>query len=141
MRKQPAAALLFFALFVSGCGGNGDSSQTASFLASSVSAGDFHACALLSDGTANCWGLNSTGALGNGSFIGFTPPGPTAPVTTTINPVQAAGITSATDIGAGFSFSCSMLSDSTVRCWGDNSLGQLGSGTGISVMTPVEVTK
>lgn len=111
--------------------------------AAGVDAGLFHTCARRTDGRILCWGDNSAGQLGNGNFIGFTPPGLglPPPVTMTINPVQAAGITSATDIGAGFYFSCSRLSDFTVRCWGDNSFGQLGSGTGISMMTPVQVTK
>jgi alpha-tubulin suppressor-like RCC1 family protein len=109
--------------------------------AAGVDAGLFHSCARRTDGRILCWGDNSAGQLGNGSFLGFTPPGLTAPVTTTINPVQASGITSATDIGTGFYFSCARLSDSTVRCWGDNSLGTLGNGTGISFMTPVQVTK
>ncbi len=32
----------------------------------SIAAGDFHACALLADGTAKCWGSNSYGEVGNG---------------------------------------------------------------------------
>jgi len=35
--------------------------------ATAVSSGYFHACAMISDGTAVCWGYGSTGCLGNGS--------------------------------------------------------------------------
>jgi len=33
----------------------------------SLSAGDTHTCAVLADGTAECWGNNSRGQLGGGS--------------------------------------------------------------------------
>lgn len=32
------------------------------------------------------------------------------------------------DVAAGEHFSCSLHDDGTVRCWGDDSLGQLGDG-------------
>ncbi|MBI5587340.1 MAG: hypothetical protein HY889_03125 [Deltaproteobacteria bacterium] len=60
---------------------------------------------------------------------------------TTITPVLANGITTATGADAGYRFSCSRLSSGKVFCWGNNSYGQLGSGTGISSMTPTEVVK
>ena len=31
-----------------------------------ITLGDFHACALLADGTVRCWGYNAYGQLGNG---------------------------------------------------------------------------
>lgn len=128
MKTQLAATLIFLTLFLSGCGGNGGQTQTGSFLASSVSAGDYHACARVPDGTVSCWGLNSSGQLGNSSSVNA------------LNPVSVEGITTATQVSAGGRHTCALLSDGTVRCWGDNSFGQLGNSTTTGSGTPVTVT-
>ncbi len=47
-----------------------------------------------------------------------------------IVPVQVA-------VGAGFA--CALLSDGSVRCWGDNDLGQLGNGTEAAAIKPTPV--
>jgi alpha-tubulin suppressor-like RCC1 family protein len=39
------------------------------------------------------------------------------------------GSATATQVSAGGEYSCATLSDGTVTCWGDNSVGQLGLGT------------
>ena len=40
----------------------------------SIAVGDYHICALLSDGTARCWGRNKYGQLGDGTTIDRTAP-------------------------------------------------------------------
>ncbi len=42
-------------------------------------------------------------------------------------------------ISAGAWHTCARRSDGSVACWGDNSLGQLGDGTGAEQLTPVSV--
>ncbi len=43
------------------------------------------------------------------------------------------------DIGAGQDFTCALLEDRTVRCWGKNDAGQLGDGTTNDSLAPVTV--
>lgn len=107
----------------------------------SVAAGLSHSCAARSDGRVVCWGENAEGQLGNGSFDAFVPPDPSAPPTTTINPVQAAGLTTAVSVTAGFFHSCAGLDDGRIACWGRNTSGQLGDGTDFSSPIPVPVVE
>ncbi|MFC1482168.1 RCC1 domain-containing protein [Myxococcota bacterium] len=97
----------------------------------SISAGYYHTCAIKVDGTAWCWGANSDGQLGDGS---------TTPSST---PVQASGLTDVIDIATGGqssgSHTCAVRSDGTAWCWGANSDGQLGDGTGNAHSLPMSV--
>src|SRR5882672_5723251 len=107
--------------------------------ATAVSAGGFHTCALPGDGTVRCWGQNDYGQLGNGTRD---------PVPDTFNPtpVTVSGITTAVALSAGGWYTCALLQDGTIRCWGDNTYGQLGDGAPIAPptirieSTPVTVT-
>ena len=64
-----------------------------------LSAGEYHTCAIKSDSTLACWGENTYGQS--------TPPPGTF-----------------TQVSAGGRHTCGIQSDSTLACWGDNAWGQ-----------------
>lgn len=108
--------------------------------ATSITAGGSHSCALLSDNTLRCWGENESGQLGNGSFVGLTPPGPGTAGTATVVPVSPLGLSAVTGVSAGLFHTCARLSGGVVSCWGANTSGQLGDSTGLSSAIPVNVS-
>src|SRR5439155_1222056 len=83
-----------------------------------------HTCALLADTTVRCWGYNGYGELGDGTGADSLNP---------VTVIAAAGNTGAlsgvTAISLSNAHTCALLADTTVRCWGVNSQGQLGDGT------------
>jgi alpha-tubulin suppressor-like RCC1 family protein len=91
--------------------------------AAGIAAGLSHTCALISDGSVQCWGDNhyyQLGLLPSGKLPVATPSSPT--------PVSVP-LTGATAVAAGGNHSCALLSDGSVYCWGQNTYGQLGDGT------------
>ncbi len=52
---------------------------------------------------------------------------------------HAAGVPSATAVSTASDHACALLSDRTVRCWGQNDQGQLGDGTTTPRLTAVAV--
>jgi len=86
-------------------------------IATAVATGSAHTCAVRGDGSVTCWGAGDTGQLGQGTpGFAFAPPPPIA------LPADA------TAVSAGADFSCALLTDGRVLCWGDGARGQLGAG-------------
>ena len=94
-----------------------------------VTAGYAHTCAIRDDGILVCWGFNGSGQLGNGGLEDS--PTPVA--------VDLGEGKSARGVVAGFSHSCALLDDYSVRCWGGNGFGQLGDGSTDNRLEPVAV--
>jgi alpha-tubulin suppressor-like RCC1 family protein len=96
-----------------------------------ISAGGASACALLANGAVKCWGLNTSGQLGNNALVSSK------------FPVQVVGIdgvaAKATAVSVGANFACARLTNGTVRCWGNNGSGQLGNNTVTTSKVPVVV--
>lgn len=97
----------------------------------SITTGTDHACAVDDAGKAFCWGANARGQLGTGNLN----PSPTA--------LAVQGLpASVVSIAGGDLSTCALLADQTVWCWGDNTAGELGSGTadGMTHPAPAKVT-
>ncbi len=81
---------------------------------------DGHACVLRAGGKVSCWGQNRHGQLG-------------IPAGTDIqrSPVEVTSLGAAAKaVAVGNGFSCALLVNGTVKCWGINAAGQLGTALG-----------
>ncbi|RKG88264.1 RTX toxin [Corallococcus sp. CA049B] len=94
--------------------------------ATDVVAGGNHTCALLSNDKMLCWGFNNYGQLGQ---IHFNDIGDNE-LPNSQTPFEPAGPVS--QISAGGTHTCALLKTGTVRCWGLNSSGQLGTGQALN---------
>ena len=86
----------------------------------SVSAGYWHACAILDNGEVKCWGANYHGALGDGSTTATYAPNSTA--------IDLGTGRTAVAVSAGELHTCVILDNGDLKCWGRDSSGQLGDG-------------
>jgi alpha-tubulin suppressor-like RCC1 family protein len=80
-----------------------------------------HACAWRPSGPVSCWGRNATGELGDPSLQSHALPFALPQLHDVLQVTVG-------DWGLG-GFSCALLGDHTVSCWGANQEGQLGDGT------------
>ena len=94
-----------------------------------LSLSNSHSCALLAEGSVQCWGAGDNGRLGYGdtSDIGrYDTPGFRGPV-----PLPAGEVVA--KVCTLNSATCVLLTEGSVRCWGAASNGQLGLGTSESL--------
>ena len=86
-----------------------------------------YSCALLGNGSVQCWGANTSGQLGDGT------------TTNRPSPTPVSGLSDVQQIAAGKNHACALLKDGTVQCWGVNGNGQLGDGTNLPRLVPTPV--
>ncbi len=97
--------------------------------ATAISAGFTHTCALLDNATVKCWGQGTDGRLGLGNITNrgdSTSPG--HQMGDNLPTVSLGTGRTAVAVSAGFSHTCALLDNATVKCWGANQFGQLGLG-------------
>jgi alpha-tubulin suppressor-like RCC1 family protein len=97
-------------------------------VASDIHAGGWHTCARTQAGGIKCWGDNGTGQVGDGT------------TTNRLEPVDIVALASGINaISAGEFHTCAMMLAGNVKCWGLNGSGQLGDGSTINELAPVDV--
>lgn len=92
----------------------------------SVSVGYSHACGVTTAGAAYCWGDNSSGALGDGTFN-----------TSALSPVAVAGGLTFATVSASAFYTCGVTTSGAAYCWGTG--GVLGDTVGTNNFTPLPV--
>ena len=83
-----------------------------------VTAGHWHTCVLRQAGNVSCWGADHDGQLGNGQIDDAMH----------YAPVEVLDISDAVAVSAGGEHTCAVHETGEISCWGDNWLGELGSG-------------
>jgi alpha-tubulin suppressor-like RCC1 family protein len=105
--------------------GNGSAGDPVAIVASAsgaglvhgIAAGRLHTCAIVTDGSVQCWGDNTAGQLGGA--IG------TALLSTHRLDI---GVFDAVQVSGSGDTTCARTGDGTVTCWGANDRGQAGQG-------------
>lgn len=92
-----------------------------------VAGGAHHYCAILDNNSLKCWGQGTYGQLGRGDTndIGDG----AGEMGATMTAVDLGTGRHAIQVSAGAGFTCAVLDDASVKCWGKNDVGQLGIGS------------
>jgi len=96
-----------------------------------VTLGRDSTCVILEDDSLKCWGRNRDGQLGIGTFVDQWSP-------TDVNVVNNKAVKHIS-LSASGTHMCAILNDNSLFCWGDNYIGQLGTGNTDDAKEPVEV--
>ncbi|HMV67190.1 MAG TPA: hypothetical protein PKA64_10095, partial [Myxococcota bacterium] len=92
--------------------------------------GDF-GCAIHDDGTVRCWGRNQSGQLGIGNVttIGDS----AAELGNALQAVNLGAGRTAVEVATGLTHACALLDNGTVRCWGSQAFGEIGTGGTVNI--------
>ncbi|MDB5214444.1 MAG: regulator of chromosome condensation [Myxococcaceae bacterium] len=95
-----------------------------------IAAGAQHSCAVIEDGSVQCWGKNDSGQVGQPLAAQILAPRRV--------PLDAPAVA----VALADESTCALMKDGSVRCWGGNASGQLGNGMQSTAgdPTPVRVT-
>jgi alpha-tubulin suppressor-like RCC1 family protein len=86
-------------------------------------------CAVTTAGGVKCWGSNFDGQFGDNS------------TTNRLTPIDVPGLFNGVDaIAAGASHTCALTTTGGVKCWGGNTVGQLGDNSTTISFTPIDVS-
>jgi alpha-tubulin suppressor-like RCC1 family protein len=125
--------------------------ENTSAVSISASTGNNHRCAILNNSDTVCWGSNNWGQLGDGTACyvsggeGYELPGYNTGICSdspgdgddsgkfTPVIVQFPDNKSAISISTGNQFTCAVMTDNSLYCWGKNDLLQLGQGNSNTV--------
>ena len=85
-----------------------------------IAGGGYYYCAILDDNSLKCWGGNQYGQLGDGSTTNRS-----SPVAVNLGDGRTAK-----EVIMGGGYTCAILDDNSLKCWGQNEYGELGIGSG-----------
>eukprot|EP01084_Bolivina_argentea_P262599 444136_1 len=98
-------------------------------------AGRYHTCALSDNNAIKCWGSNLYGELGYGDTIDR---GDNAnEMGDYLRQVDLGVNFNVTQIVGGGYHTCALSDNNASKCWGFNSVGQLGYGDAINIIMPL----
>ncbi len=97
---------------------------------SKLRSGDYFTCVMRSAGDVQCWGSNQYHQLGPNAGTSFS----------SATPFVIDGLSSVKDLACGGENACAIETGGAIKCWGDDTYGQLGDGvTGVGSGEPSSV--
>ncbi len=101
-----------------------------------IAASDASTCALTQTGAIRCWGDNAYGQLGQSLGAGGSAWGDSSSELPSTLPNDIAVGGQVSDVVGGQDHVCGLLNNGTLKCWGYNGYGQLGTGSTSNLSAP-----
>jgi alpha-tubulin suppressor-like RCC1 family protein len=96
-----------------------------------INSGTSFSCAIGNNGKAYCWGIGTSGQLGNSASSNSSTP---------VQVTFPSGVTSWTAVSAGYQTACAIGNNGKAYCWGYGGNAQIGNGGSSSYNSPQQVT-